>query len=73
MYTECNISADAKDFYILQSAEIGSGVETFYSVGTVFLPGAKQPGREVDHSTLSGTEVKKNVSTFLLSRYALSA
>jgi len=32
--------------------------------------GAKRPGRAVDHSSLSGTEVKKNVATFLLSSYA---
>lgn len=42
--TERNIPADARDFYLLQSVKIVSGVQTFNSLGTVVLSRDKTAG-----------------------------
>jgi hypothetical protein len=54
-------SRSGKRFSLLYIVQTGSGVHpTSYKMGTGdFFPGVKRQGREVDHSALTSTEVKK--------------
>jgi hypothetical protein len=53
------LPSGARNISLLYSAQTGSGAICPYEVGTGALsPGIKRPGRETDHSLLSGTKFK---------------
>jgi hypothetical protein len=42
-------------------------------MGNGFSPGVKQPGREADHSSPSGAEIKERVALYLHPQYVFMA
>jgi len=57
------------------STPVQTGPETHpvsYTMATGYFPGAKRPGRDVDHSPTSSAEVKEREELYLYSTFGSS-
>jgi hypothetical protein len=58
---QVQIPARESDFFFLQNFQTRSGADpASYSLGAGLLPGKNWPGLEVNHSSVTITEVKNN-------------